>query len=50
MPTSSLGRVYKRLAAAVVLIGVAGVVIAQNSHPEPPATGIDFHRTETLEW
>jgi hypothetical protein len=45
-----VGTHYKGLAAAVVLMGVAGVVVAQTSHSKPAAKGIDVRRTETLAW
>jgi hypothetical protein len=34
----------------ILLTGVAGIVLAQSSDSKPPATGIDFRRTETLAW
>jgi hypothetical protein len=49
--TTPIATLYKGFAAAVVvLMGVAGVVLAQTSHSKPAATGIDSRRAETLAW
>jgi hypothetical protein len=50
MPITLSGTLYKGLVAVILLIGVAGIVLAQASDSKPRATGIDFRRTETLAW